>query len=71
MPLENPSGDKLKDFVKTQLEFLKQEEECERTRLSRRPALTARAIACEVDEDIGPLVRFSIVSSSEKVKKGE
>ena len=71
MPLENPSDDKLKDFVKTQLEFLKQEEECERTRLSRRHALTARAIACEVDEDIGPLVCFSILSSSEKVKKGE
>ena len=71
MPLENPPDDKLKDFVKTQLEFLKQEEECERTRLSRRHALTARAIAFEIDEDIGPLVRFSIVSSSEKVKKGE
>ena len=50
MPLENPSDDKLKDFVKTQLEFLKQEEECERTRLSRRHALKARAIACEVEE---------------------
>ena len=68
---EKSYDDKLEEFVKTQLSCLKLEEVAETRKKCFRHVLTAEAIDSHVDEDVGPLVFFNILSSNAKVKKGE
>merc|ERR1711971_586066 len=68
---EKGSDATLEDFVKTQLSFLKMEEQAESSKKGFRHVLTATAVGSDIDEDVGPLVFFNIVLSKAKVKKGE
>ena len=68
---EKASDAKLEEFVKSQLSFLKLEEQAETNKKSFRHVLTAIAVGSDFDEDVGPLVTFNIVLSKAKVKKGE
>ena len=71
MSFEKTRDAKLEEFVKSQIFFLKLEEEAERKKLSFRHVVTAQAVDSHLDEDVGPLVSFDIVSAKAKLKKGE
>ena len=62
---------KLEEFVESQLSCLKMEEIAENRKKSFKHVLIALATDSYINEDVGPLVFFDIVSSNAKVKKGE